>query len=154
MPLKSHGSNAEVGPGRRCMPCATAGNLQFRKTPSYLRGTTRKPVHPPLQRATLSLYPDQKTNLPSDSEGDAIFITLDYLQDRRRTTFLILENKQICSLPGAALQISLNKATHALCSGGLQKCEIHHSTLLFYMSSFHDSQGSLGVRRTQACLLS
>lgn len=91
LPLKVHGSHAEGGPGRRCMHCHCKEPPAQENTNLLKELLVNLFIHPYGERHYL-YYPDQETNLPSDSEGDIIFITLDYLQGRRKTTLVILEN--------------------------------------------------------------
>lgn len=46
-------------------------------------------------------------------------------------SFIILEKKQVCSLPAADLQVSLNKTVNAICSEVIQICQGYLSTLCF-----------------------
>lgn len=140
---------AQVGTARPVLQQGTS-NLGKHQAIKELLGNLF--LHPYRERYYLYILIRKQICLLTQREILSLLLWI--ISKARENYLIILENKQICSLPGAALQISLNKATHALCSGGLQKCQIHHSTLPFYMSSFHDSQGSLGVRRTQACLSS
>lgn len=106
------------------------------KTPVYKRIWINLSIHPLWEYL---YYPDQETNLPTDSERDTFLITLDCLQRGWETSFIILQNKPICVLPRATLQISLNKAVPALCSEAIQKCRNSLSTLPLNMFCFDDS---------------
>lgn len=152
-PSSSEAAMQKWAPGDTTRTLSQAGTSALENTRLLKELLVELFIHPYRERHYLH-HPDQKTNQPSDSEGDIIFITLDYLQGRRESTFIILENKQICSLPRAALWISLNKALHTLCWGGIPKCQNYLSTLPFDVFSSDDSQVSLGVRRAQVCLLS
>lgn len=158
VPLSPQVSCPVSRPGRHCThsydSCVIARKLTLRKKTQSIKGAVSKPVHPPLQRERQYLYySDQETNLSSDSERGIIFIILDYLQGQKETSFIILENKQTFSLPGEDLQISLNKTINAFCSEDIQICQDYLSALPFNMFCFGDSEVSLGVRTTQACLL-
>lgn len=76
---------------------------------------------------------------------------MDYLQGGRETSFILRSMSK--SAPCLDVQISLKKAVNALCSEGIQICQDYLSTLPLHMFCFDDSKVSLGVRRTQACLL-
>lgn len=114
--------------------CVIGRTPGLRKIPIYERSS----IHPHWGRRYL-YYPDRETNLLTDSGRDSILITWDSLQEGWETSFTILQNKQICLLPGATLQIGLNQVVNTLCSEAIQICRNYLSTPPLDRFCFDDS---------------
>ena len=151
--LQFHAHNTEEGPGRQWTHnydnCVIARKLALENLQS-IKGASNKPVHPPLQKETISLLFWLGNKSAGWLRGRYHFYH-PVLSARMERNELHYPREEASLLPACSRSASLLK----------QNCQCYllrsHPAMpglpLNTMFCFDDSKVSLGVKRTQTCLL-